>query len=280
MPDGCDRHSLDFWQHVVAGGLASRIVKFEMQFRGEIAAFVRARIGGDKMAHSRSLAAIAGVLSLGMNISVGHAGSVTQPGETVGVAAGAPLPQGVNFVNTFDDGHRDGVDVFAGVDIPVVAWSTPWTLFGARVQVLVAKPVIEAGVPHSSFNVGVNNPLLIVNWPGTSATDGRHLLGRHRYRRRYVSCIRLNLHQPAFRRELHGEWLEPDREPDLGHSYPRGERHDQPTFSTRPDRNQEIREMGARSVAFVATDLNSPNADYRKQTSSRSANSSVTTSTR
>ena len=30
------------------------------------------------------------------------AGSVTQPGETIGLAAGAPLPEGVYFVNTLN----------------------------------------------------------------------------------------------------------------------------------------------------------------------------------
>ena len=105
-------------------------------------------------------AAIAAALSLGMTISVAHAGSVTQPGETVGIAAGAPLPPGVYFVNTFDYGHRDGVDTFSAVDIPVVAWSTPWTLLGARLQFLLATPVIEVGVPHTNFDVGVYNPLI------------------------------------------------------------------------------------------------------------------------
>jgi hypothetical protein len=124
---------------------------------------------------------MAGVLSLGMTVSVGHAGSVTQPGETVGLAAGAPLPQGVYFVNTFDYGHRDGVDVFAGVDIPVVAWSTPWTIFGARVQVLVATPVIEVGVPHSNFNVGVYNPLLAgqLAWDLGNGWGVSYLLGAY-----------------------------------------------------------------------------------------------------
>ena len=51
------------------------------------------------------------------------AGSVTQPGETVGLAAGAPLPQGLYFVNTGDWGNRSGVDTSLGVDIPVLAWS-------------------------------------------------------------------------------------------------------------------------------------------------------------
>ena len=108
---------------------------------------------------SANWVAVAGVLALAMT-GPAHAGSVTQPGETVGIAAGAPLPQGVYFVNTFDFGHRDDVDVFSAVDIPVVAWSTPWQFLGARVQFLVATPAIAVGVPHNDFTVGMFNPLI------------------------------------------------------------------------------------------------------------------------
>jgi hypothetical protein len=97
-----------------------------------------------------------------MTASAGHAASVTQPGETVGVAAGAPLPEGLYFVNTFDYGHRDGVDVSSAVDIPVLAWSTPWHLLGARLQFLVATPAIAVMPPGSNNNnsVGLYNPLI------------------------------------------------------------------------------------------------------------------------
>jgi hypothetical protein len=37
-----------------------------------------------------------------MGVPTAFAGSVTQPGETVGVPAGAPLPEGVYFANTAD----------------------------------------------------------------------------------------------------------------------------------------------------------------------------------
>ena len=90
------------------------------------------------------------------------AGSVTQPGETVGIAAGAPLPPGFYFVNTGDWGCRNTSpnDTCVGVDIPVVAWSTPWQLLGARLQFLVATPVVEVGVQNSNYHSGVYNPLV------------------------------------------------------------------------------------------------------------------------
>ena len=104
--------------------------------------------------------ATAAVLSLCTAASA-FAGSVTQPGETVGLAVGAPLPQGLYFVNTGDWGRRsDPADVSVGVDIPVLAWSTPWTILGGRVQFLLAGPVVEVGVHHANYLRGVYNPLV------------------------------------------------------------------------------------------------------------------------
>jgi hypothetical protein len=84
------------------------------------------------------------------------AGSVTQPGETVGLNVGAPLPQGWYAINTVDWGCRNTnpQHTCTGLTIPVIAWSTPWTLFGARVQFLAAWPAIEVGVQRTSSPVG------------------------------------------------------------------------------------------------------------------------------
>jgi hypothetical protein len=104
------------------------------------------------MAFAAACAAAACALSLCVTGSA-FAGSVTQPGETVGVAAGAPLPPGFYFINTADWGCRNTSpeDTCVGVTIPVGAWSTPWTLLGARVQFLVATPAIEVGVHNTNF---------------------------------------------------------------------------------------------------------------------------------
>jgi hypothetical protein len=96
--------------------------------------------------------AVAGVLTLSATMGA-MANSVTQPGETVGVAAGAPLPPGFYFVDTTDWGTRDTPTgkVAVGVTIPVIAWSTPWKIFGARLQFLVATPAVEVGVVNTGF---------------------------------------------------------------------------------------------------------------------------------
>ncbi len=110
--------------------------------------------------------AAAGVLSCCIATSA-LAGSVTQPGETVGLAVGAPLPQGLYFVNTGDWGNRSGVDTSLGVDIPVLAWSTPWTIFGGRVQFLIAGPVVEVGVHRTTYCEASTIRSSPANWHGT-----------------------------------------------------------------------------------------------------------------
>ena len=107
--------------------------------------------------------AAAGALSL-CSISPGLAGSVTQPGELVGLATGAPLPPGFYFVNTADWGCRntDPRDICVGVTIPVIAWSTPWTILGGRVQFLAAWPAIEVGVNNVDYTAGMYNPAALV----------------------------------------------------------------------------------------------------------------------
>ena len=99
--------------------------------------------------------ATAGALSLCTAVPA-LAGSVTQPGETVGLNAGAPLPQGWYAINTVDWGCRNvnPQHVCTGLTIPVIAWSTPWTFFGGRFQLLAAWPAVEVGVQRTSSPVG------------------------------------------------------------------------------------------------------------------------------
>jgi hypothetical protein len=103
--------------------------------------------------------AAAGALTLAATVGA-MANSVTQPGETVGVAAGAPLPPGFYFLDTTDWGTRDtpAGKVAVGVTIPVLAWSTPWKVLGARLQFLVATPALEVGVVGGPYVEDMYNP--------------------------------------------------------------------------------------------------------------------------
>jgi hypothetical protein len=108
-----------------------------------------------------------GLCSLG---NAAYAGSVTQPGETVGINLAAPLPEGVYFVNTASVGSNRGFVPSAGsnegLTIPVIAWATPWEILGGRIQFLVAQPALYSGSAYggahhsSTFAAGIYNPFL------------------------------------------------------------------------------------------------------------------------
>src|SRR5438128_9065841 len=104
--------------------------------------------------------AAAGALSL-CTAAPALAGSVTQPGETVGLNTGAPLDPGWYAINTVDWGCRNTnpQHTCTGLTIPVVAWSTPWTILGARLQFLGAWPAVEVGVQRNlPFDPDLNLP--------------------------------------------------------------------------------------------------------------------------
>ncbi len=90
----------------------------------------------------------------GMTFATGAAiaGSVEPPGWTAGLALGAPLPEGVYFINNASAGGWRGVDdtkSTLGIDIPLLAWSTPWALpGGGRIEGLLATPIISGGIPQ------------------------------------------------------------------------------------------------------------------------------------
>jgi Putative MetA-pathway of phenol degradation len=112
-----------------------------------------------KMKSTAKKLAASGVLMVSSAVSA-LAGSVNQPGSSVGLPAGAPLPPGFYFIDTASWGERStSPNTAVGVNIPVLAWSTPWTLLGARVQFLVAAPQVEVGVDHTTYSAGMYNPL-------------------------------------------------------------------------------------------------------------------------
>jgi len=107
-------------------------------------------------------AVCAAALSCGMPRAA-QAGPVTEAGELVGLAMGAPLPEGVYFVDTgsmVSLGHNYNTTLF--VNIPVVAYSTPWKLFGGRVEGYIAVPELYEGVKGSASTAGLYNPALLV----------------------------------------------------------------------------------------------------------------------
>lgn len=108
------------------------------------------------------LAAGAVALSVGMTATASFAQTTTVPGEQVGLAVGAPLPEGIYAINTFLYRGTDLGPVDVGVNIPVLVWATPFVPFGGRIELVVAPPTVfvfgksggPGGIRDLSINVG------------------------------------------------------------------------------------------------------------------------------
>ena len=89
-----------------------------------------------------------------------HAGSVSQPGQTLGLAVGAPVPDGLYFIDTFNFGRRTGrtgsTDV--GLNIPALLWATPARPLGAHLGLLVSLPNIWVTGSSGRTQSGLTNP--------------------------------------------------------------------------------------------------------------------------
>ena len=100
-------------------------------------------------------------LTMGMTASASYAQTTTIPGEQVGLATGAPLPEGIYALNTFVYQSRDNSALDVGINIPVLVWSTPLVPLGGRIELLVAPPTVftfgksgPTGLRDLSINVG------------------------------------------------------------------------------------------------------------------------------
>jgi outer membrane protein OmpA-like peptidoglycan-associated protein len=90
-----------------------------------------------------------------------------EPGETAGIAAYAPLPEGGYFLNLGNWGVRDtNPNTGVGVDIPAIVWATPASIFGGRLEFLVATPVVDVSVDNTTSIYGVYYPFVqpILAW--------------------------------------------------------------------------------------------------------------------
>ena len=98
--------------------------------------------------------------------SAAIAGPVTEAGETGGLALGAPLPEGAYFIDTASYISRSttpATDIM--VNIPVLAYSTPWQVLGGRVEAYGALPqeaIGQSNGAHSLWLSGMYNPAALV----------------------------------------------------------------------------------------------------------------------
>jgi hypothetical protein len=101
---------------------------------------------------AKILGAAMGVLGLCGATSAALAGSVTPPGERAGLDLASPLPEGIYFVDTGGPGNWRAAQGTSSFDynVPIIAWATPWTILGGRIQLLAAVP--EANLSAANFS--------------------------------------------------------------------------------------------------------------------------------
>ena len=115
----------------------------------------------------RSLAVATGLLLFTAASSL--AGSVTEPGETIGLPNGTPAPPGFFLANEANYGCRDTSPqhTCALVDVPLLAWATPWTIFGGRLTFAASPaPSSSVSILNTTAFAGLFNPFVsgIVAW--------------------------------------------------------------------------------------------------------------------
>ncbi len=85
---------------------------------------------------------LAATVLLSTLVSGARAASVLQPGGTLGVATGAPLPEGVFFNNISSLGNRDNTVAKTEVNLTSVVWSTPFSFYRTRLEFLYLAPTV------------------------------------------------------------------------------------------------------------------------------------------
>ena len=110
------------------------------------------------------------------------AGSVTQPGETIGLPNGTPSPEGYYLANEANFGCRNTSpqSTCALADIPLFAWSTPWKIFGGRLAFATSPaPAGATGVDNTTYIHGLFNPFVsaLVAWDLGQGWGFGYLLG-------------------------------------------------------------------------------------------------------
>jgi hypothetical protein len=126
---------------------------------------------------SKVIGAAVGALSLCGLSTAAFAFPQTPPSERVGLDLATPLPEGVYFVDIASIGgyQLSGGGTAAGMtasafnyNVPVIAWSTPWSFNGVHLTFLAALPEAEVGnftsrnsfPATSSYSYGLYTPLL------------------------------------------------------------------------------------------------------------------------
>ena len=123
---------------------------------------------------SMRAAAGAAVLSMTLSASSAFAGYMV-PGETMGISALSPLPEGLFLVDTNNYGRGDNAAGGSGVAIPIFVYSTPFTYESTRLEFAVALPF--AYLDHAGPTAGGVHAITYAAGPLLAHDFGHGLTG-------------------------------------------------------------------------------------------------------
>ena len=129
------------------------------------------------------IAAISASLTYGLASIPVRAGSSAQPGQTVGIPTGAPLPIGLYFIDTSSFGSRDITprSTESNINLPSFIWATPAELVSGRLQLVVLQPVTASSTRSAAYQSGFGQTLLAaqVAWKLGKDLNFSYLLGAY-----------------------------------------------------------------------------------------------------
>jgi hypothetical protein len=112
-----------------------------------------------------------------------RAGSAAQPGQTVGIPTGAPLPIGLYFIDTSSFGSRDITprSTDSNINLPSFIWATPAEVVGGRLQLVVLQPITASSTRGAAYQSGFGQTLLAaqVAWKLGNNFNFSYLLGAY-----------------------------------------------------------------------------------------------------
>ena len=137
-----------------------------------------------ELTRATHIAAIAAAtLTYGLAGIPARAGSAAQPGQTVGIPTGAPLPIGLYFIDTSSFGSRDITprSTDSNINLPSFIWATPAEVVGGRLQLVVLQPITASSTRGAAYQSGFGQTLLAaqVAWKLGNNLNFSYLLGAY-----------------------------------------------------------------------------------------------------
>jgi hypothetical protein len=209
-------------------------------------------------------------------------GSVTQPGDTMGSASGAPIPPGFYFANQMNGGCADtSPRTCVFTEIPLFAWSTPWKILGARLAFATAPTtVVHVDIRDTHHDTGLFNPFVgsTLTWDLGHGWGFTYLLGAYIELDSSVAYSSSSLNQRFGLSYTANEWNltsnviwginfdQTTRDPQ-GFPCPAA-----PQFGCNPDflnvdltATKKFGKWELGSIGFYSSDISTPISDYRTQ---------------